>query len=223
MRLLSRVLTLACVVALTASVAHAQSLVLYRCWRSQHVGQRHRATDWGTTPGGPYSSLWSSGSDAHFEGTAGIVNVSGTISSVNSISFDIDGYTLSGGSINLTGTGGSITTGSGADTIGSVLGGSVGLTKLGTGTLTLSGANTYTGGTNLSAGTVQVQGTETPGTSGPLGESGQSRHYLNGGTLQYSSNNNYDYSSRFSHEPPTSVQRGHQRPERDLGHRADER
>jgi autotransporter-associated beta strand protein len=41
-------------------------------------------------------------------------------------------------------------------TIGAVLGGTSGLTKTGSGTLTLSATNTYTGGTTISAGTLQL-------------------------------------------------------------------
>ena len=48
--------------------------------------------------------------DAFFEGTAGTVTVSGTISSVNSLHFNVDGYTLNGGAITLTGSSGSIST-----------------------------------------------------------------------------------------------------------------
>ena len=71
-----------------------------------------------------------------------------------------------------------------------------GLTKTGNGILALSAANTFTGGVNINAGNLQVQGTETPGTSGPLGKSGTIT--FGGGTLQYSSTNASDYSSRFA-------------------------
>jgi len=115
--------------------------------------------NWGTVSGGGGTydqSAWVGGSDARFEGTSGIVTVSGTILSVNAISFDASGYTLSGGTIKLTGAGGNITTGASPDTatINSVIDGSVGLTKNGTGTLTLGGANIYTGLTTVSAGTL---------------------------------------------------------------------
>ena len=53
--------------------------------------------------GGPYTSVWQNAADAFFEGTAGTVNVTGTINSVNSITFSTDGYTLgSSGTITLT-------------------------------------------------------------------------------------------------------------------------
>ncbi len=119
-------------------------------------------SNWSATLGGGGlydDSAWIGGSDAHFEGTAGVVPLSGTILSVNSIGFDTDGYTLgnavNNGTIALTGAGGNITTGAGTDTIKSVIDGAVGLTKLGAGTLTLSGTNIYTGGTTISNGTLQ--------------------------------------------------------------------
>ena len=61
----------------------------------------------------------------------------------------------------------------------------------------LNQANTYTGGTTLNSGaTLNVGAAENAGTSGPLGKSGTIT--LGGGTLQYSSANQYDYSGRFS-------------------------
>ena len=63
------------------------------------------------------------------------------------------------------------------------------------GTLTLSGASTYTGDTVLNGGEVIVYGAETPGTSGPLGVGTID---FNGGTLGFSVNNTFDYSSRFN-------------------------
>ncbi|MGJ4888358.1 autotransporter-associated beta strand repeat-containing protein [Bradyrhizobium sp. HKCCYLRH3099] len=57
-------------------------------------------------------------------------------------------------------------------------------------TLTLSGGNSYTGGTNLVAGTVNA------GSSTALGPSGVVS--FTGGTLQYSAANQVDYSGRFN-------------------------
>jgi autotransporter-associated beta strand protein len=106
--------------------------------------------DWGLATGGPYAVLWSNGADAHFEGTAGTVNVSGTIASVNSIAFDVTGYTLGGGAgniITMTGAGGKITTGAGiTSTINSAITSAGGLTVEGSGTLNLGGVATLSGG-----------------------------------------------------------------------------
>jgi autotransporter-associated beta strand protein len=115
--------------------------------------------NWATTPGGTYDQLWVSG-DAHFEGTAGTVNVA-TPGGVTSITFDVTNYILSGGTITMTGAGGNITTGAGTDTISSAIAGSVGLTKQGAGTLILSSAQSYAGPTIINNGTLQLQGTPT--------------------------------------------------------------
>jgi autotransporter-associated beta strand protein len=66
----------------------------------------------------------------------------------------------------------------------------------GNGTLTLNGANTFNGGVIFGAGNINLGSAENAGVSGPLGSSGTLT--LNGGYLQYSVNNQYDYSSRFS-------------------------
>ena len=66
----------------------------------------------------------------------------------------------------------------------------VALTKDGSGTLVLSGNNTYSGGTTLDAGILDLGSSTAIGTSGSI--------TFNGGTLQYSSANNTDYSGRFS-------------------------
>src|SRR5262249_21355581 len=63
------------------------------------------------------------------------------------------------------------------------------LTQRGTGTLTLSGSNAYAGGTILSAGTLAL------GSTGAIGSSGTIS--FGGGSLQFSANNNTDYSARF--------------------------
>lgn len=70
------------------------------------------------------------------------------------------------------------------------------LMQSGPGTLNLYGTNLYTGGTTNAGGILIVSAPETAGTSGPLGRSGTI--VFQGGTLQYSSVNAFDYSSRFS-------------------------
>ena len=63
------------------------------------------------------------------------------------------------------------------------------------GTTVLNAANTFSGGVDFNAGVIQVAGTETAGTSGPLGRTGTLR--FAGGTLQFSAADTFDYSSRF--------------------------
>ena len=72
------------------------------------------------------------------------------------------------------------------------------------GTLMLAGTNTYTGNIFLSGGELIVASAENPGTSGPLGVTNTISS--NGGTLGFSVNNTFDYSSRFS-APPRSLRR----------------
>jgi autotransporter-associated beta strand protein len=126
------------------------------------AGSRASGT-WDTTSSIWYESgvgdtTWVTGATAVFAGGAGS-NVTVTIStgiSVGEIQFENSGYTLASGSLPITGTG-QIDVASGiTDTISSTLNGSNGLTKTSAGTLILSGSNTYTGGTTISAGTLQL-------------------------------------------------------------------
>jgi autotransporter-associated beta strand protein len=146
-------------------------------------------------------------------GVATVANTSGALG-VNSAvtassTLDLNGFDTQIGS--LTGAG-AVTLGVATLTIGgnntspaahsgviSDGGNSGNLTKTGTGTLTLSGANTYLGTTTLNGGIINLGRAELAGISGPLGNSGLI--VLGGGTLQYTTANNYDYSSRFSTAP----------------------
>ena len=98
---------------------------------------------------------------AVFGGTAGIVGLQdATTLYVNSLWFQVGGYTLNSGTgssqLTLTGTNPTITTDTGTTTIGAVLSGSAGLSKAGAGTLVLNGANTYSGTTTVTAGTLRL-------------------------------------------------------------------
>ncbi len=77
-----------------------------------------------------------------------------------------------------------------------VIDGAGSLSILGYGGVTLSGANTYTGGTNLFNGVLSL------GSVGALGSSGSIN--MAGGTLQFTSTNKADYSSRLSNIPGQS-------------------
>ena len=82
-----------------------------------------------------------------------------------------------------------------AQTLTGVISGT-GNMEVANGTLTVSGASTYTGNTILSGGALVVNGAESAGIFGPLGVGGTVS--FTGGTLQYSVNNTFDYSPRFS-------------------------
>ena len=65
----------------------------------------------------------------------------------------------------------------------------------GTGTMQLNDTNSFTGGVQLNGGELQVNTAEQPGVGSPLGFGTIS---FGGGSLQYTANNQYDYSGRFS-------------------------
>ena len=88
--------------------------------------------------------------------------------------------------------------GNSPQTLGGVVSGPITLTVK-SGTLTLSGASTFTGNITNSGGELIVNRAENAGVSGPLGE-GNTISFT-GGTLGWSVNNSFDYSSRFSTDP----------------------
>ncbi len=106
-----------------------------------------------------------------FGGTAGTVTVAAATATtsapeITGMEFVTSGYTVSGGDILLKGANGETSgriyvedaavTGGGTATIASALTGTMGLEKAGLGTLIFTGANTYSGGTNVAAGTLQI-------------------------------------------------------------------
>jgi uncharacterized delta-60 repeat protein len=119
-------------------------------------------TNWSSSSSGNVATIaWIPGSNAYFSGSTGTytVTLSGS-TSVNSISFAIGGYTLSGGTLSVASSGISITvqlSGTTA-TIGSAISGSGTFYKAGPGTLRISSSNTstYTGLTNIQNGTLEL-------------------------------------------------------------------
>jgi fibronectin-binding autotransporter adhesin len=77
-------------------------------------------------------------------------------------------------------------------TISSVISGAIGLVKNGTGTLVLTAVNTYTGGTTVKAGTLQI-GNGTNNTARVLGTT-----TLSGGNLAYNYNGNNNISGEIT-------------------------
>jgi len=86
-------------------------------------------------------------------------------------------YTLTGSTLTLAGTTPTITT-NGTATINSILAGNAGLTKAGAGLLTLTGANIFSGGVNVTAGTLIVSGDSS------LGAAGNTINLSSGATLR---------------------------------------
>ena len=129
----------------------------------------------GVTPGGggtgtwnTSTALWYNGTsfqswtnapvnDAVFGGSAGTVTL-GVPITVENLMFNTTGYTIAGSTLTLGGVTPTIgVVPGGTATISSVIAGTIGLTQAGgTGTLILTGTNTYTGGTTINAGTLQI-------------------------------------------------------------------
>ena len=125
-------------------------------------------TNWydSTVPG---DVVWTAGGDAEFDNTGGAVAVAAGGVTAHNITFNGPSYVVATGtanSITLNGTAPTITVnGSNTATFGSsstnpgIIAGTAGLTKDGPGTLAFDsrgGSNTYTGGTTILAGTLQV-------------------------------------------------------------------
>ncbi|RST53953.1 autotransporter-associated beta strand repeat-containing protein [Variovorax sp. DXTD-1] len=114
---------------------------------------------------GAINATYADGAFAIFGGTAGTVTVDNSLGAVRAsgMQFTVDGYTINGGPLTLTGTPSIIRVGDGTSagagmtaTINAALVGAGGLQKADLGTLVLGGTNTYTGGTTVNGGVLQV-------------------------------------------------------------------
>ena len=144
-------------------------------WNSTGAG----ANDNWTNASGAINAPWTPAAFAIFQAAPGIVMVDNSLGQITAsgMQFASDGYLITGGPISLVettaGSGQTIIrvgdgTAAGADmtaTIASVLQGGTELVKTDLGTLVLSGMNTYTGGTAINGGTVQVAADDNLGAS----------------------------------------------------------
>jgi fibronectin-binding autotransporter adhesin len=125
-------------------------------------------TNW-TDASGAVNTTFNDGSFAVFQGAYGTVTVDAANGDINVAGMELgNGYVVQGDAIHMVGSENDPThsiirvangTTAGltyAATINSVLAGSVGLVKTDAGTLVLGGENTYTGGTTVSGGTLQI-------------------------------------------------------------------
>jgi fibronectin-binding autotransporter adhesin len=129
------------------------------------VWQNASGNDNWTVIDGSINAPYQDSSFAIFAGAAGTVTVDASLGAINTsgMQFATDGYRVEGDAIALVGSAPVIRVGDGTTagagmtaTIASVLTGSNGLTKSDLGTLVLAGNNTYTGGTTIAAGTLQL-------------------------------------------------------------------
>ncbi|TPI64393.1 hypothetical protein FJ417_01810, partial [Mesorhizobium sp. B3-1-7] len=114
---------------------------------------------------GPYNA-WNNGAldDAFFGGTAGIVTL-GAPTTVHSMTFEVNGYSVTGGTLTLGGVDPTLTVTTGGSTIASTINGTGRVIKAGGGTLTLSGNNSFNGGLTVSAGILSLTGNNSFGSS----------------------------------------------------------
>ncbi|MCP5533476.1 MAG: autotransporter-associated beta strand repeat-containing protein [Akkermansiaceae bacterium] len=142
---------------------------------------------------------------AVFGGTAGTVTL-GTAITAGGVTFETDGYTVTGSTLTLAGTTPTLSSGSGVSaSIASSLAGSSGLTKTGDGTVALTGGNSLSGNIAVNAGTLQLNGSRgfnagffggsrtftvasgaTLDVAGTWNTSSANVFTLNGGTLNFS-------------------------------------
>ncbi|MGJ7511463.1 autotransporter-associated beta strand repeat-containing protein [Variovorax sp. GT1P44] len=163
-------------------------------WQGPNTG----GNDNWTSGSGAANAPWTDTAYAIFQGTPGTVTTNTTAAGpirTSGMQFATSGYTVTGNAITLleTNAGSGVTnfrvgdgSRSGATsiaTIGVVLGGTTQLQKTDQGTLVLTAANTYTGGTAINAGTLQVSANNNLGAlSGALSLDGGTLNVTNGFT-----------------------------------------
>ncbi len=154
-------------------------------------------TNWTGAPGQANNNDQWRSSVGVFSGTAGTVTIVGT-QAFDTLQFTSTGYVLNpgaGGQLQLAGMSGigTINTDSGiVATVNTAIvdGSSQSLTKVGGGTLVLTAANTYTGGTTISGGTLQL------GDGGATGS--VAGNILDNGTLAFNRSNTVTFAGVIS-------------------------
>jgi fibronectin-binding autotransporter adhesin len=146
--------------------------------------QNSTGNDNWTDQDGVVNAPYTDAAFAVFQGAAGTVTVDTSLGSVKAsgMQFDVNGYRITGDPIELAGPKATIRVGAGSvgedyvATIDAILTGNSQLEKTDPGTLVLSGTNTYTGGTAINGGTIQIA------SDANLGEAAGGLSF-NGGTL----------------------------------------
>ncbi|MFD2651661.1 autotransporter outer membrane beta-barrel domain-containing protein [Brucella rhizosphaerae] len=168
-----------------------------------------------TIVSGATNGVWADGNYALFTNKSGTVTLDDTDGALTAqgLVFSVDGYVLNDGSLTLTGANApTIRVGDGTPegaamtaTIGSELLGTQGLKKIDYGTLVLTGENTYTGGTTVSEGIVQLGDGSTSGSI--LGDVLVDKDQYGHGTLAFNRSDDVTFDGAISGEGAV-VQRG---------------
>lgn len=154
-------------------------------WQSSH-GNDNWTTD-ESTPEGALNAPFTDAAFAVFQGVAGNVTVDNSLGDViiSGAQFATDGYRIAGDAITTDTANTLIRVGDGTvdgagyiATIDSEIRGTGGVNKSDLGTLILTGENSYSGGTTITAGTLQVSGDKNLGAA-------NTGITFNGGTLKY--------------------------------------